>query len=121
MIKKICATVVAAVLLTACSKDDNFYSAHETDYTHAMATLPALNGCRAYSVKAGNNSITVVRCPNSTTTVTYPVGKATASVTTVDNTALAAPAESTIDYTAQLRADALAKLSPQEKDALGIR
>lgn len=45
-----------------------------------------MSDCRIYEVcyTDGNDCIIAVRCPNSTTSTTYTVGKSTATVVTID-------------------------------------
>ena len=44
----------------------------------------ALKDCVFYSLHAGGDHIRVVRCPNSSTSATYPVGKSRQTTATVD-------------------------------------
>lgn len=79
-----------------------------------QAALPkGLDDCSVFLVTHEGHEIKVVRCPNSTTTTQYKHGKAPLVNTTViedDSAALKAEA----------RAKALSKLTPAEREVLGL-
>lgn len=63
--------------LTAC---DNKYRVINESYN-----LPSeLSDCKLYRVSSDIEGIVVVRCPNSTTSTTYHVGKTTQNVVVID-------------------------------------
>jgi len=43
-----------------------------------------LEGCRVFYLYAGNDSLNIVRCPNSSTTANYKSGKTTKTVATIE-------------------------------------
>lgn len=68
--------LIAVVLLAACSPNGH----ERNDYT----VLPnGLKDCKFYRVSNGIEEITVVRCPNSSTTV-YSGGKQSQTTVTVE-------------------------------------
>lgn len=77
--KYINALVLSLVVftLTACSD-----SAEKIDFP---VLPPELKDCSFYKLEnSGGSSMKVVRCPNSSTTSTYPVGKTTQSTVVID-------------------------------------
>ena len=72
--------LVLATLLTGCTP-----SATEANYP---VRPPELQDCKIYRLtNADGGSITVARCPNSTTTANYKNGKTSAATITVDGVA----------------------------------
>lgn len=74
---KLLIAVLCTFALVGCSRTQNTTSRYE---------LPdELSDCSVYYVKENVvNGMTVVRCPNSTTTTVYKQGEETRSVTTVE-------------------------------------
>lgn len=70
--------LMCLVLLVSCSET--------REYTQRMNMPAELSDCRMYDVAShdGNISITVMRCPNSTTTTQYKDGKYTEETILID-------------------------------------
>lgn len=70
--------LIIAMSLSACSK--------ETKESTANYDMPeGLKDCKVYFMRSeGGGSITVVRCPLSSTSTTYSSGKSTATATVVE-------------------------------------
>ena len=69
---------LAGLLVLGCGRTEEATTHYE---------LPReMSDCRIYDVcyKDGDNCIKAVRCPNSTASTTYMVGKSTATVVTID-------------------------------------
>lgn len=76
MIKKLL-IVGALVVLTACTPS--------TKQFHPQVLPSELSDCKFYTVNPdGMQNITVVRCPNSSTSTQYKSGKTTLSATVID-------------------------------------
>jgi hypothetical protein len=70
--------LVFAVMLSGCAP-----SAEER--TANFTVIPdGLKDCKIYRISDGGENITVVRCPNSSTTSSYRIGKTKKTVTTID-------------------------------------
>lgn len=80
-----------------------------------QAALPkGLDDCTFHLVEVEGHAIKVVRCPNSSTTVGYKHGKSPAVNTTVLE-------DDPVALKAQARAKALDKLTPAEREVLGLQ
>lgn len=105
--KKTVLLFVTALLLTACTSEVS-----TSDYTTIAQTDKDLKGCVIKHVSGGLHSIYIARCPNSTTTATWSSGKTRMTSVTIDEG----------EAQLQLVKDAaLAKLTQEERDALGIK
>jgi hypothetical protein len=70
--------LVFAVMISGCAP-----SAEER--TANFTVMPdGLKDCKIYRISDGVENITVVRCPNSSTTSSYRIGKTKKTVTTID-------------------------------------
>ena len=70
--------LVFAVMLSGCAP-----SAEER--TANFTVMPeGLKDCKVYRISDGSENITVVRCPNSSTTSSNRIGKTKKTVTTID-------------------------------------
>lgn len=75
---KIVLAILAALALTACTPDSR-------DITRDYDLPKGLADCQAYWLKDTNaSSITVFRCPNSTTTTSFTQGEAKAETVIQD-------------------------------------
>ena len=74
---KLSALAVAALMLAGCGP-----SSVITNYPMP----PELSDCSQYRLRDGDlgTTIVVVRCPNSTTSTTYPVGKSRSTTVVID-------------------------------------
>jgi hypothetical protein len=94
--KKYLFALLLSVSVVGCSKGYTDYSASYD------VRPPELADCKIYNLSNGHGgSITVGRCPNSTTSVTYNVGKTTATTIVVDGVTYntAAPAKAQTEST----------------------
>lgn len=77
--KKLFITTMCTFALVGCNKSS-------VELTSKYNIPQELSDCKIYFVGANNGTgITVVRCPNSSTTTSYKQGKATRSVTVVED------------------------------------
>ena len=110
---------LACLALVACSP-----SASESSHTTIMQNVAGLEGCKAYTVDNGRlQIITVVRCPNSSTSTTRSTGKSSQTTNVViDTPAAGFSSVQTLptDSIEAIKAQALAKLSLEEKRVLNI-
>lgn len=99
--------IAVALLLAACSKP-----AHEI-----QAGLPhGLKDCTYFEVdRGGGNRLHVIRCPASTTSTQWNHGKNNSQSTTADVVEDAATLQQ------KAREIALSKLTPAEREVLGIK
>ena len=76
---KLLRVVLSVVILTGCEPSYK-------DYTESFTNLPeGLKDCKIYGIQNGNSmSLSVVRCPNSSVSATYKVGKTTATTVVID-------------------------------------
>ena len=77
--KKILLLLVLAFAITGCKK-----TVIPSNYQDALQANSALKDCTAHYVGDGWSSITVVRCPLSTTTTSYTEGKHTETNIVID-------------------------------------
>lgn len=70
MNKKLCIAILLTITLTGCNHQGNIGS-YSSEYQVALSTDDELKDCTAKYVRAEGSGITVVRCPNSTTTTRY--------------------------------------------------
>lgn len=71
--------VLLALILCGCDPSGS-------EITHTYSVMPeGLKDCKIYTISNGGREVTVVRCPNSSTSTQYTVrrGKTNASVYTV--------------------------------------
>lgn len=102
--KKTLTAAIAVLMLTACGPTQQEY----------QASLPeGLSDCKFYLVNTNGNTTRVVRCPNSSTSTYHKDGKAPSVDTNVIEDAAA--------LKAQARAKALEKLTPAEREVLGLQ
>lgn len=113
MIRNIVIILLAVAIFTACGRAPSKYSVTETEYSKAMATNVELAGCKAFYVEVDYRAMNVVRCPNSTTSTTYTVGKSTETIITID------AAKAQLEKI-QARDALLNRMSTEEKELLGI-
>jgi hypothetical protein len=96
--------IAAAALLAACNPTQQQY----------QASLPVeLGDCKFYVVETNGQRTRIVRCPNSSTTVWYRSGKVMQQTVTIDAAIDAMKADA--------RAKALEKLTPAEREVLGVK
>ena len=105
---------VVSIFMMGCAK--------ETKEISEKYELPeGLKDCKVYYLQAGGlgTFLNVVRCPNSQTTTTFTAGKATHSVTLVEDPSEKAKAEEKLREI-NAKESALKKLTPEDRKALGI-
>lgn len=98
-----------AIFMVGCAKET-------TEVSYKYELPEGLKDCKVYYLQGEGvlaSYMRVVRCPNSQTSSSYTSGKTTQSVTTIDG--LAAEVK---DKT--LKLEALKKLTPEERKALGL-
>ena len=76
---KLLLVLVVVALLSACSP-----SVKPSGYESILQTSPGFEDCKVAIVSDGISTITVVRCPFSSTTVKQPSGKSTKTVVVID-------------------------------------
>lgn len=76
--KKLLAVMMLAAMLSGCSRETE-------DVTHKFLLPKGLEDCSIYSMSAESGAyLRAVRCPLSTTSSTYEVGKSTQTTIVVD-------------------------------------
>lgn len=68
--------IIMVLLLSGCET-----SSTEVKYD---SMPPELSDCKTFYIRRGLNSITVMRCPGSTTSTTYSTGKTSNTTVTID-------------------------------------
>jgi hypothetical protein len=81
--KKVLFAATLAMIVTGCGDGTQ----QKLEASHSLANVKGLEDCVYNKVDPGGHytSITVVRCPGSTTSTTYPVGKRTETVVVIDS------------------------------------
>jgi hypothetical protein len=75
--KNLIFVVIFGVFLSGCTQPN--------EWTATSANLPSARGledCKFYKLSSGYK---IVRCPNSTTSITYPEGKSTTTITEIED------------------------------------
>lgn len=70
------------IFIAACGSEVNPVS---IEAASTLKNVPGLRDCQAYKGMIDNRLVTIIRCPNSSTSVAYPSGKTTINSITIDN------------------------------------
>lgn len=86
MNKILLALVCAAALLAGCNENDPPKKGISYEVTNRYDMPAGLSGCTVYLVEGNSfaTNLSVMRCPNSTTSTTYASGKTHKTVIVVD-------------------------------------
>lgn len=102
--------VMLTLALASCGE-----SIGTSDLTDVIKNDPRLADCEIFTVSKNAKTLYITRCKNSTTSTTFQAGKATVHSATIDESTNAD------NRKAEVRTAALAKLSTEEKELLGIK
>lgn len=77
--------MILALGLVGCDRNTTTPAVQDPS-TKALQLTEGLEDCKIFQFQqwSGGSTITIVRCPNSTVSTTYPEGKTTATVITID-------------------------------------